>query len=182
MYILAGISAALDAVNERIGRTAWWLTVALLLVQFAVVVLRYAFGSSFIVLQELIIYIHASMFMLGAGYTLLHDGHVRVDVFYSTAGPRRRAWVELIGTLVAVIPFCLLVILGSWRYVSNSWGILEGPLFYGGLRAVYLLKTLIPAFGALLLLQALSVILRAVLVLTGHRDEVFPAPVKEGAA
>lgn len=182
MKTLAWISAALDAVNEAVGRTAWWLALALLLVQFTVVVLRYAFGTSFIVMQESVVYIHAALFMLGAGYTLLHDGHVRVDVFYSTASPRTRAWVDLVGCIVAVLPFCLLVIVGSWRYVSNSWGILEGPLNYGGIRAVYLLKTLIPVFGALLLLQAISVMLRAVLVLRGARDEVFPAPVKEGTA
>src|SRR5690625_7438097 len=89
----------LDSINALVGRWVRWLSVALVLVQFVVVVLRYVFGTSFMAAQESIIYIHAVIFMAGAGYTLLKDGHVRVDIFYGEASRRTRALVDLFGSL-----------------------------------------------------------------------------------
>jgi TRAP-type mannitol/chloroaromatic compound transport system permease small subunit len=173
---------ALEWINEHVGRLAWWLALALVLVQITVVVLRYLFGTSFIQLQETVIYLYAALFMLGAGYTWLYDGHVRVDIFYGEASPRRQALVDLIGVLVCVLPFCLLVIWISWPFVRRSWAILEGPLYYGGLPAVFLLKTLIPVFAGLLLLQAVAIVIRAVLVLAGRDVPLFDRRVRDGAA
>lgn len=182
MNALAATSRAIDWINEHVGRVAWWLAVGIVGVQFAVVLLRYIFGSSSIMMQESIIYMHAALFMLGAGYTLLYDGHVRVDIFYGEAKPRTKAWVDLIGVVIAVAPFCLLLLWVCWPFVAVSWRVLEGPMFVGGFKAVYLLKTLIPVFAVLLLLQGLSIALRAILVIAGRENAVFARKADPGAA
>jgi len=179
MSLLARVADGIDLLNDRIGRAVCWLAVALVLVQFSVVVLRYVFATSFVAMQESVVYVHATLFMLGIAYTLLHDGHVRVDVFYANWSPRRRALVDLLGALLAVAPFCLLVLWVCWPYVAQSWATREGSMAYGGIPFTYLLKSLIPVFAALLLLQALSVAIRAGLVLAGRGGRVF-AP-REGA-
>ena len=155
-------AAALDAVVRRIGETVRWAALAMVVVQFAVVVLRYVFGTSWIWLQELILYFHATLFMLGAAYTLLYDQHVRVDVVYARLGPKGRAWIDLAGTLLLLIPACLVVIAFSWRFTWRSWAILEGPISVGGIPASFLLKTLVPLFALLLLVQGVSLALKCV--------------------
>lgn len=167
---MSALLRSLDLVNATVGRCVKWLAVALVLVQFGVVVLRYVFGTSFIALQESVIYLHAAIFMLGAGYTLLHDGHVRVDIFYGEASPRRKAAIDLFGCLVLLIPSCLVMLHVTWGFVLQSWRILEGPLSVGGLPAVFLLKTLIPLFAALLLIQGVSLALKNLLFLTGRGE------------
>jgi TRAP-type mannitol/chloroaromatic compound transport system permease small subunit len=173
MSALAATARLCDWINEQVGRHVMWLALLLVLIQFAVVVLRYLFGTSFIAMQESVIYVHATLFMLTIGYTFLHDGHVRVDVFYAEFGPRGRAWTDLIGTLIAVIPFCALVLWFSWGFVGASWKMREGPMFVGGLPIVYLLKTTIPIFAALLLLQGISIAIKSALVLAGAPVRVF---------
>lgn len=182
MNALAAIARAIDRVNEHIGRMVWWLALGLVLVQFAVVVLRYLYGTSFIKLQESVIYLHATLFMLGAGYTWLHDGHVRVDVFYGEATPKTKALVDLLGVLTCVIPFCVVVITVSWPFVRRSWAVLEGPLHYGGIKAVFLLKTLVLLFALLLLLQAIAIVIRAALVLAGRAPDVFERRQRDAVA
>jgi len=155
-------AAGLDAVVRRIGETARWAALAMVLVQFAVVVLRYVFGTSWIWLQELVLYLHSLLFMLGAAYTLLVDQHVRVDVFYARLGTRARALIDLLGTLFLLIPACVVIVAFSWRFAWRSWAILEGPISVGGIPASFLLKTLVPAFALLLLVQGVSVALKCV--------------------
>jgi len=155
-------AAALDAVVRRIGEAARWAALAMVLVQFAVVVLRYVFGTSWIWLQELILYFHSLLFMLGAAYTLLVDQHVRVDVLYARLGEKGRAWVDLAGTVLLLIPACLVIIAFSWRFTWRSWAILEGPISVGGIPASFLLKTLVPLFAVLLLLAGVSLALKSV--------------------
>ena len=167
---MAKLCAALDAVNEAVGRAVRWLALALVATQFVVVVLRYVFGTSFIAMQEAVIYLHAALFMAGAGYTLLYDGHVRVDVFYGEASPRRKAWTDLFGVLLLLLPSCLLILYVSWGFVVQAWSILEGPMFVGGIRAVFLLKSLIPLFAILLLVQGAAMALRACLALAAGAD------------
>lgn len=173
MNVLAAVARVCDWINEQVGRRLMWLAALLVLLQFAVVVLRYLFGTSFIAMQEGVIYVHATLFMLTIGYTFLHDGHVRVDVLYAGFGQRGRALVDLVGTLIAVIPFCALVLWFSWGFVGASWKMREGPMFVGGLPIVYLLKTTIPVFAALLLLQGISIAIKAMLVLAGRDLPVF---------
>lgn len=177
--LLARTAHGCDLVNHTIGRVARWLALFLVLVQFALVVLRYAFGSTFIVMQESTLYAHSALFVLGAGYTLLYEGHVRVDVFYSQASPRTKALINLLGVLILLVPACLFIILFSWNYVARSWAILEGPLLPGGIRGVYLLKTLIPLFGALFLIQGVSLALKSVIVLRGGTPPAPPQAIPE---
>lgn len=140
---------------EWLGRFAAWLMPALMLVAAAVVVLRYLFDLGWIALQETVIYLHALIFMLGMVYALKHDGHVRVDVLYRYWSERGRTLVDLAGTVLFLIPLCLLILSQSWGYVGDAWQIKEGSSQTGGLPAVYLLKSLIPLTAALLLWQGL---------------------------
>ena len=142
-----GWADRLDAVNRAVGRTVRWAVLGIMLIQFGSVVLRYVFGTSYIFVQESILYLHAGLFMLGAGYTLLADGHVRVD---------------LLGTVLLLVPACVALIVATWRSAINSWAILEGPISVGGIPASFLLKSLPPIFAALILVQGLALALRAV--------------------
>lgn len=164
MDILHRVIGLCDALNERVGRLTAWGTLAMVVVTFAIVVLRYLFNLGWIAMQELVTYLHAMIFMLGAAYTLKHDGHVRVDIFYQKASARGRAWVDLLGTLLFLLPFCLFLFWVSWEYVAASWALHEGSRDSGGLPWLYLLKTLIPVMSLLLILQGVVMLLRNLLV------------------
>jgi len=130
-----------------------------------VVVLRYAFNVGAIVVQETVLYLHAVTFMLGIPYALKHNAHVRVDLIYSRMGPRVRAGVDLCGHLLFLVPVSVAIVVFSHTYVMNSWRILERSPEVGGLPAVFLLKSLIPLMGILLLMQGLAEIARCILTL-----------------
>jgi TRAP-type mannitol/chloroaromatic compound transport system permease small subunit len=157
----------IDLLNDIIGRGIAWLTVAMVLVTFLVVVLRYVFSIGWIGMQESVVYFHGLVFMLGAAYTLKQNGHVRVDIFYEKMQPKARAWVDLLGTVLLLIPFCVFVVYVSWNYVALSWSLLEGSREAGGLPGVFLLKTLIPVMAILVMLQGISQALRSILILRG---------------
>ncbi len=154
------LANALERVNTLIGHIMCWAALAMLLLQFVIVLLRYVFGYSFIFLDEGVLYLHASLFMLGAGYTFLVNGHVRVDIFYAKLETRGRAMIDLFGHLLLLAPALVLLIWFSWPYVRGSWAILEGSISVGGIPASYLLKTLIPAYCVLLLVQGLAALIR----------------------
>src|SRR3546814_739209 len=116
-------------------------------------------------MQESVWYLHGLLFMLGAGYTLLNDGHVRIDIFYRTASPRRKAWIDLLGVLIFLTPVCVVTWIFSWSYVINAWRVLEGSMEAAGLPAVFLLKTVIWVFVVLLFLQGVAMALRSTLTL-----------------
>ncbi|MEM1344385.1 MAG: TRAP transporter small permease subunit [Pseudomonadota bacterium] len=151
----------LDTLNRGVGLAVRWLVLGMLGVQFGAVVLRYVFGVSSIALDESVLYFHAALFMLGAGYTLLVDAHVRIDILHARLSERTRAGVEAFGHLVLLMPFLLALLWWSWPTVRRSWAIWEGPLSVGGLPLVWLMKALIPAFCVLLLVQSLAGLLRA---------------------
>ncbi len=159
----------LDRINLGVGRVIRWLALAMVLVQFGVVVLRYVFGVSSIALNESVLYMHATLFMLGAGYTLLVDDHVRVDIFQSRASDRGKALIDVAGHLVLLIPSILALLYWSWPSVRNAWAIYEGPISVGGIPAVFLLKSLIPAFCLLLVIQSLACLMRNLLRLKAGR-------------
>ena len=165
---LSRLAHACDAISEHTGRAISWLTLAMVLLTFAVVVLRYAFNLGWIALQESVTYLHALVFMLGAAYTLKRGGHVRVDIFYQRWGPRARAWVNLLGTLLLLFPVCGFLLWISWEYVAASWALREGSRESGGLPGVYLLKTAIPVMAALMMIQGLSHAIHSALVLAGQ--------------
>jgi TRAP-type mannitol/chloroaromatic compound transport system permease small subunit len=165
---LAGAVRALEAISEAVGRLVSWLSLAMVLVTFAVVVLRYLFDLGWIAMQESVTYMHAVLFLAGAAYTLRHQGHVRVDIFYHRMSERGRAWVDLFGGLFLLLPVCLFVFFESWVYVVQSWAILEGSKEAGGIEGVYLLKGMILVLAVLLVLQGIASILRSLLLLSGH--------------
>ncbi|UPY39000.1 TRAP transporter small permease subunit [Sediminicoccus sp. KRV36] len=182
MRPLLAVADGIDAVSRLIGRGVKWLAVLLVLVQFTVVVIRYAFGSSFIMMQESVVYIHASLFMLAIGYVYLLDAHVRVDFFYGRWSEKKKAWTDLLGVIITVLPFCWLLVWSSWGYVSMSFRLGEGPMAVGGLPLLPWLKSLIIIMAGLLAMQSASVIIRAAGVITGTTDVLFPArqAVSEG--
>jgi TRAP-type mannitol/chloroaromatic compound transport system permease small subunit len=168
MNALRGLVRGIDAINDWIGRTVAWLTLGCVLTCFAVVVLRYVFSVGFPWLQELYVWQHAAVFMAGAGYTMLHRGHVNVDVLYGQLNDRGKAWIDIFGTLVFLFPWLAVVAITSAPFVTSSWGIREGSSTADGMPAVYLLKSLLLVFCVLLFVQGLALIARRALFLAGH--------------
>lgn len=154
------IADAIDLMNRVVASLVRWLALIMVLVQFCIVIGRYVFGFNSIAAQESVLYMHATLFMLGAGYTLLVDKHVRVDVFYAKVGDAARRRIDVMGHLFLLIPSMTALLYWSWPSVRNSWRILEGPISVGGIEAVFLLKSLIPAFCILILLQSVSSLVR----------------------
>lgn len=155
----------LENISEFSGRLIAWLTLFIVLVTFIVVVLRYAFDIGSIALQESISYMHAFVFMLGAAYTLKHDSHVRVDIFYRKMSIIKKAWIDLLGTLLLLFPVCLFIMYSSWDYVLTSWTQLEESGEAGGLAYVYLLKTTLLLMPLLLMLQGAALALKNLLII-----------------
>jgi len=151
----------LEGISEWTGRATAWLTLFMVITTFVVVVLRYAFNTGWIALQESITYLHAFVFLLGAAYTLKHEDHVRVDIFYRKLSTRGQALVNLLGVLFLLLPVALFITVTSWDYVLDSWDLLEGSAETGGLPFVYILKSAMLLMTALLLLQGIAMLLRA---------------------
>jgi len=150
-------AAWIERLSEFSGRMIAWLVLLLVLLISYDVAMRYLFQGGSVALQELEWHLFALIFLLGAANTLKHDGHVRVDVFYQNRmGKRGRAWVNLLGTLLFLIPFCSLVIVSAWPFVHDAWLFHESSPDPGGLPARWLLKAAIPIGFLLLLLQGLA--------------------------
>lgn len=180
MQGLASLATAINRLNNSVGKWTAWLALTMVLVQFVVVVMRYIFGIGSIMMQESVIYMHGILFMAGAGYTLLHEGHVRVDIFYREASVRTKAVVDLLGAIFFLIPVSVLIWVYSWSYVLQSWSVLEGSKETSGIQGVFLLKTVILVFCGLMILQAISMIIASVLRLTGN-EPLIPAVEEDGA-
>ena len=169
-YLLRILKTSLSAVEkftEVTGRFISWATVTMVILVVLVVITRYFLGLGSIALQESVTYLHCLVFMMGFAFTLKHDGHVRVDIFYRGFSPRFKAIVNLIGGLLFLIPFCLLIFFTSWDYVLASWVIRETSAENNGLPFIYLLKTLMLLMPATLVLQGIAEIIRSGLVLSG---------------
>lgn len=181
------IAHLIDRVNEWIGRFVYWLTLFMVLVGAYNALVRYldrfvGLGLSSNTYIELQWYMYSLVFLLGAAYTLRHNAHVRVDVLYVWVGPRGRAWIDLCGTLLFLLPFCVFVMWTSWPTVSNSWAVLEMSPDPGGLPR-YPIKTAIPVAFALLFLQGVSLAVKQVALLRGlisEKDLADPEKVWEG--
>jgi TRAP-type mannitol/chloroaromatic compound transport system permease small subunit len=162
------LAERLDTLAEWTGRAVAWLTLGIVLITFAVVVLRYAFNLGWIAMQESVLYLHATVFMLGAAYTLKQGAHVRVDIFYRKLSPTARAWIDLCGVLFLLLPVCVFLFWVSGDYVASAWSYREGSREAGGLPWVYVLKTVIPLMAALLILQGVSQLCRSLAQLLGE--------------
>ena len=169
MTVLRSIVQYIDAFTDHSGRVLAWLALAMALLTTAIVILRYGFNTGSIFAQELVTYMHATLFMLGAAYALKHGAHVRVDIFYRNFSPRSKAWVNALGGVIFLMPLCVFIVGVSWNFVSESLAMRETSSELGGIAAVYLLKALIPAMGINLLLQGLAETLRNALALV-ERD------------
>ena len=156
----------LTVFNSVIGRVVAWLILYMTLMQFVVVIMRYVFSYGSIQMQESIWYMHGLLFMLGAGYTLVKEGHVRLDVFYREASKRTKAWINLIGSLVFLLPFCIVNFDFAWSLVLNSWAVREGSIETTGLPYIYLFKTVILVFSILVVMEGLALAIRSLLTLT----------------
>ena len=155
MKFINGYIKIVDRINDKVGVLTSWLTVLLVLVVSYDVFVRYIFGESSVGLQELEWHIFALIFLVAAAYTLKVDEHVRVDVFYTRFSPKNKAWLNLLGSIFLLIPFCIIVILASENFVSISFRMGETSPDAGGLPARYILKTFIPISFFLLLLEGI---------------------------
>lgn len=159
--------AVIDNASEKLGRAAAWLSLVLVLVVGVIVVLRYGFQLGSIALQESVMYINGALFVLGAGYTLKAQRHVRVDVLYSRFSLRGRAVVDSLGASLLLLPASFFIAWISWDYVSVAWRIREGSPEASGLPFVYLLKTLIIVLPVLLAVQGVSELTKSLRVALG---------------
>lgn len=166
---LASFADRIDRLTTAVGRTVAWLALVVVLLEFALVLARYVFALGSIWATETVIYAHATLFLLAAAWTLKAGGHVRVDVFYADASPRTKAIVDLVGSLLLLLPFMLLLIWLSVPYAARSWAILERSQESSGLPLVFVLKTLIPLFAALMALQGIAQAIRALAALSRQR-------------
>ena len=164
----AALVRLLDGFSEWTGRLIAWLTLLMVVVTFVVVVMRYVFEQGNIALQESVIYMHSFVFLLGAAYTLKHDGHVRVDIIYRPLSEKGQAWINLFGTLFLLLPVCVFLFWISWEYVATSWELKEGSQEAGGIAYRYILKTALLAMPALMILQAIAELLRSLMVISGR--------------
>lgn len=168
MTILKAIVRWIDILNGWIGRGVAWVTLGLVAVVFVDVVMRYLFNTSYVFAQELEWHLFAFIFLMGAGYTLLDDGHVRVDIIYQRLGSKARAWINLVGVIFFLIPGCAMVVITSWKFTYNAWVVMEGSPDPGGIPYRFLIKGTITAGFALLLIQGVSLGFHSLLQLLGQ--------------
>jgi TRAP-type mannitol/chloroaromatic compound transport system permease small subunit len=167
MEAIKTITRWIDRLNEWVGSGVAWVTLGLVLVVFVDVVMRYMLNKSFVFTQELEWHLFGFIFMIGAGYTLLHDGHVRVDIIYQRLGIKGRAWTNLLGVILFLIPGCIMVISTSWQFAANSFSMMEGSPDPGGIPFRFIIKGCIPVGFTLLLLQGISLGLHSFMQIIG---------------
>lgn len=168
MNALKSLCDLIDLMNEWIGRFVGWVTLGLVLVVFVDVVMRYLFNTSYVFTQELEWHLFGFIFLIGAGYTLLKDGHVRVDIIYQRLGAMGQAWINLIGVIFFLLPGCIMVVITSWKFMHNSWSILEGSADPGGIPFRFLIKGTITFGFILLTLQGLSLGIHSLFQILGR--------------
>lgn len=168
--MIASSIRVLEWINERVGRIVSWLILLLVLNTFAVGILRYGFSLGWVWLQESYVWMHGTVIMVASGYALLHDSHVRIDLVYRGMTPGKRAWVNLLGVSLLLVPTLAVVWWAAYPYVMLSWERLESSRDSGGLAGLFLWKTSMLVFVVLLAFQGLALALRSILVLQGHEE------------
>ncbi len=160
----------LDRFSALLGKASAWLTLFMVLVTFVVVVLRYIFDAGLIWLQESVVWMHGFVFMVGAAYTLQQEEHVRVDIFYREMSPKHRAWVDLVGVTVFLLPLCTLLGWKAFDYVAVSWQLQEASRESGGLPypLIPLLKSILVVMPITVGLQGIALLSRCVRTLRGN--------------
>lgn len=168
MGFLEKVYKWIDTLNTWVGNFVAWSTAIVVAVVFIDVVMRYAFKTSFVFTQELEWHLFAFIFLMGAGYTLLKDGHVRVDIFYQRGSPKAQAWINLLGVIFFLIPGCYMIIATSLNFVYNAWAVMEGSPDPGGIPFRFALKACIPVGFSLVLLQGFSLGIKSFLIIMGR--------------
>lgn len=177
--ILRRIAGAVDCINETVGRVMSWLIPLMVLNTFAVAVLRYAFDLGWVWLQESYVWMHGAIIMIGVGYTLLHDGHVRVDIVYAALSAKGKAWVNLLGVILFLLPMVCVLLWVVSPYVHLSWSRLETSREAGGIPGLFILKSTMLVFCAALGMQGVSMGLRSILeIFDGAHDSDGSHPLK----
>lgn len=173
LQFLCVLMRSINGLNKVIGNVFSWLSLGIVLVCFAVVFERYVFGTTRLWAQDLYVWLNGAMFTAVAGFALYRNDHVRVDIFYRGASPRRKAIADLVGVTVFLLPFMFVVFKYSLPFVLRSWGLLEQSANIGGMPGLFILKSFIIVFAVLVALQGISMICRSVLVLA-QRDDLIP--------
>jgi TRAP-type mannitol/chloroaromatic compound transport system permease small subunit len=177
MQVLAAFVRAVSGLNRVVGEVLSWLALACVLVCFTVVVQRYFFHTSTLWMQDLYVWMSGAMFTGVAGFALMRDDHVRVDIFYRPASTRRKAIADLVGVVLFLMPFVYVVATYGYTAVSRSWSYYEGSANIGGMPGLFVLKSFILVFAALIGLQGLAMAARAILVLRGA-EELLPPTLR----
>jgi TRAP-type mannitol/chloroaromatic compound transport system permease small subunit len=180
MPALAAVARAISALNRVVGYVFSWLSLAIVLVCFTVVVERYLFRHTDLWMQDLYVWMNGIMFTAVAGFALLRNDHVRVDIFYRPWSIRRKAIADLVGVLVFLLPFCTVIFTYALPFVTRSWRLHEGSANVGGMPGLFVLKSFILVFIGLVGLQGIAMLCRAILVLAG-REELLPAELRYAA-
>ena len=164
MGLFKKLLQSFNTINIIIGKAVSWLVLIMVIVVFSIVVMRYVFSTGRIWVQELVIWMHAAVFLLSAAYTLSEDSHVRVDVFFRRWNLKTQSRINLIGSVLCLCPVSLFLVFGSLDYVASSWAVKEASKDAGGLvfPFISLLKTIIPVCGAMLFFQALFISHRSI--------------------
>ncbi len=172
MVLMSRLMRFINLVNRIIGNVFCWLAVGIVLVCFWVVVERYAFSNTRLWMQDLYPWMNGVMFTAVAGYALYRNDHVRVDIFFRPATERRKAALDLLGVCIFLLPFAYVVWAYSWRFVSRSWGLFEQSANPGGMPGLFIVKTFILVFAAVIALQGVAMAIRSILILAGREDLV----------
>lgn len=167
---LPRIIVLIDMVNRRIGEAAAWLMLPVVVICFAVVVLRYGFGTGYVWMQELFIWINGAAFTMAVGYAFSHDAHVRVDVFYGSAGERAKAWINIFGVMAFLFVMCGVLLWVSFPQIVMSWRLGERSSSMSGLEYAYVLKTFVPIFCVISILHGVSLLTKSILFLRREVD------------
>ena len=170
MTVLKSIIKVIDAFSQKTGVWVSWLTTLLVITVFYDVIMRYVFKNGSIAVQEMEWHIFSVIFLLGAAFTLKHDGHVRVDIIYTRLGSKTKAWVDFIGTFIFLIPFALMIIYSTKPFIMASWAVKEISPDPGGLPFRYVLKAMIPIGFLFLIVQGVAQALKSLLVILGEDD------------
>ena len=170
MSALAQISKYIDRFNTFVGYLCAFFVFSMVIVVFTVVVLRYGFNIGFIWMQEVYVWLHSFIFMLGAGFTYLANEHVRIDVFYREASKKYKAIVDLLGNIFLLLPFLYIIWSYSYPFVYRSFLMGEVSREAGGMPALYVLKSAILWFCLVLFVQLISNVIKSLLTLTSFDD------------
>ncbi|HHX90151.1 MAG TPA: TRAP transporter small permease subunit [Paracoccus sp.] len=172
MVILSYVMQAINLVNRLFGNIFMWLSLGIVLVCFWVVIERYFIGITRLWMQDLYPWMNGVMFTAVAGYALYRNDHVRVDIFYRPATTRTKAWLDLIGVVIFLLPTSWIVWNYTFTFVARSWRLFEGSANPGGMQALFILKSFILVFAVTVGIQGIAMGIRSILLIAGREDLV----------